>query len=190
MVDPSPPAVHQICTDRNGTPYLVRDATPADGPALVELLNRVGQEQVYIADEYAQLSAEQQATLIRQRMPTVQCILVAEQYGTVAGSLEMVRGTMHKNQHTAVFGMALFPDFRGRGLGSGLLRAAEEWAGSVGVAKVTLAVFATNTAAIRMYHRLGYCEEGRRRAQYRIHEAWVDEIWMARWLTRAPQSGH
>jgi ribosomal protein S18 acetylase RimI-like enzyme len=186
MADAPQITVHKIYTDRHGAPYLVRDARPEDGPAMVELLNRVGQEQIYIADEYAQLTSEQEAQVILRRNPAVQCILVAEQSGNIAGSLEMIRGTMQKNRHTAVFGMALFPDFRGRGLGGGLLTAAEEWARATGVEKVTLAVFATNTPAIRMYQRLGYEEEGRRRAQYRIQDQWVDEIYMARWLTRAP----
>lgn len=171
-------------TDRQGAPYLVRDARPDDGPAMVELLNRVGQEQIYIADEKAQLSPEQEAQLIGQRNPTLQCILVAEQQGRVVGSIEMIRGAMKKNSHTAIFGMALFPDFRGRGLGQGLLQAAEEWAANTGVEKISLAVFATNEHAIRLYLNMGYQEEGRRLGQYRIQDALVDELWMAKWINR------
>lgn len=186
MAKHSVSALEKIYTDRQGRPYLVRDARRDDGTALVELLDRVGREQIYIADEFAQLTADQESQLIAQRNPLIQCILVAEQAGQLVGSLEMIRGTMQKNGHTAVFGMALFPEFRGRGIGRGLLSLSEEWARSVGVQKVTLAVFATNVRAIRLYESLGYLEEGRRQAQYRIRDAWVDEIWMARWLTHAP----
>lgn len=173
--------------DRHGTPYRVRDARPEDGTVMVELLNRVGREQIYIADEGAQLTAEQEANLLGQKNPELQCILVAEQDGRIAGSLEMIRGALAKNRHTAVFGMALFEEFRGRGIGAGLLTAAEAWAKSVGVDKVSLAVFASNTAAIRLYERLGYAEEGRRRGQYRLNGQLVDEIWMARWLIPVPR---
>ncbi|PSR20761.1 MAG: N-acetyltransferase [Sulfobacillus acidophilus] len=171
--------------DRTGQPYQVRDARPEDGAVLVELLNRVGGEEIYIADEGAQLTAEQESALISQKNPDLQCILVAERQGQVAGSLEMIRGALQKNRHTAMFGMALFAAFRGHGIGRGLLQSAEAWALSVGVEKVSLTVFATNRQAIRLYQSLGYREEGRRRDQYRIRGALVDEVWMAHWLTQA-----
>lgn len=169
--------------DRHGDPFLVRDANPEDGPILVDLLTQVGLEEIYIADDGAGLTAEQESRLIEQRNPEVQCILVVEQKGQVAGSLEMIRGVMTKNRHTAIFGMALFPEFRARGLGRGLLQEAEAWAKAVGVLKISLAVFATNHQAKALYRSLGYQEEGRRQAQYRIQGVYVDEIWMAKWLS-------
>lgn len=172
------------CTwrDRQGRPYLVRPARPADGPMMVELLNRVGAEQVYIADDAASLTAEEESRLIERHNPDLQCILVAEQEQRLAGSLEMIRGAVSKNRHTALFGMALFPEFRGRQIGRGLLAVAEIWAESVGVEKISLAVFATNHQAQALYRALGYVEEGRRRGQYRILGQAVDEVWMAKWL--------
>ncbi|MDA8206848.1 MAG: GNAT family N-acetyltransferase [Thermaerobacter sp.] len=178
------PVIPKAFHDRLGNPYLVRDARPEDGAMMVELLNRVGHEEIYIADEAAQLTAEQESQLIGQRNADLQCILVAEQESHIAGSLEMIRGATKKNHHTAIFGMALFPAYRGRGMGRGLLSTAEAWALSVGVEKISLAVFASNAAAIHLYERMGYVEEGRRKGQYLIRGALVDEIWMARWLTR------
>lgn len=185
MTEPHRLSLPKTYYDRTGQPYQVREAHPEDGSVLVDLLNRVGSEEIYIADERAQLTAEQESALIEQRNPDLQCILVAERQGEVAGSLEMIRGAMQKNRHTAIFGMALFASFRGRGIGRGLLQSAEDWALSVGVEKVSLSVFATNRQAIRLYQSLGYREEGRRRDQYRIRGALVDEVWMARWLTQA-----
>lgn len=175
-------AISDIYRDRTGTPYRVRDARPEDAAALVALLDRVGHEDIYIADEAAQISAAQQAEILRRRDPRVQLVLVLEQQDVIVGSLEMIRGTFRKNRHTAIFGMALLPESRGRGLGEGLLRTAERWAQEAGVMKISLAVFSSNRAAIRLYERLGYQEEGRRLRQYLIAGQWVDEIWMARWL--------
>lgn len=184
---PMPPRPNFAKTyhDRQGIPYLVREARPEDGAAMVELLNCVGHEEIYIADEASGLNAEQESRLIGQRNPDLQCILVAEQDGRVAGSLEMIRGAMKKNRHTALFGMALFPEFRGRGIGRGLLGLAEEWAKAVGVSKISLAVFASNNAAIHLYRSMGYELEGCRRDQYHIQGLYVDELWMAKWLTSA-----
>jgi len=174
--------INDMYYDRADNPYLVRTAGPDDAEALIRLLNLVGQEEIYIADEKAQLTVEQERTILQKQNPELQLVLMAVQEGQVAGSFEMVRGALQKNRHTAIFGMALFPECRGRGIGEGLIRSAELWAQQAGVQKVSLAVFSTNRAALRLYERLGYSEEGRRRRQYRWGEQWADEIWMARWL--------
>ena len=71
MAKHSVSALEKIYTDRQGRPYLVRDARRDDGTALVELLDRVGREQIYIADEFAQLTADQESQLIAQRNPLI-----------------------------------------------------------------------------------------------------------------------
>lgn len=174
--------MNQDFLDRQQQPYHVRDARPQDAATIIRILNRVAAEGLFIADEEAAFSVEQQAALIQHSDPKRQCLLVAEQAGEVAGTLEMVRGVLNKNQHTATFGMVLLPEYRHRALGEGLLRVAERWAQTVGIIKISLAVFSTNASAIRLYERLGYVEEGRRFRQYLVGGQWCDEIWMARWL--------
>lgn len=58
-------------------------------------------------------------------------------------------------------------DWRGRGVGSALVQAAIYWARRYGLHKLCLEVFATNTAAIALYRKFGFVEEGRRTKQYR-----------------------
>lgn len=57
-----------------------------------------------------------------------------------------------------VCGMALFPDYRGRGIGTRLLALAEEHARDKGFKKVSLIVFEQNTGAKQLYDRTGYHE--------------------------------
>jgi RimJ/RimL family protein N-acetyltransferase len=64
-------------------------------------------------------------------------------------------------------GMAVAREWRGRGVGSALLAAAIEWAHDRGLHKLSLGVFAHNTAAIELYRKFGFVEEGRRIKQYR-----------------------
>ena len=52
--------------------------------------------------------------------------------------------------------MAVFPDFRGRGIGSALLGHAEEKARRAGLKKCSLIVDTENPAARRLYERCGY----------------------------------
>jgi len=65
------------------------------------------------------------------------------------------------------FGMLVDREWRGSGVGSGLLQAAIDWARDQGLHKLCLEVFAHNTAAIALYRKCGLGEEGRRVKQYR-----------------------
>jgi len=58
-------------------------------------------------------------------------------------------------------------DWRGRGVGSALVRAAIDWARGQGLHKLSLEVFVHNEAAIALYSKSGFDEEGRLTKQYR-----------------------
>jgi ribosomal protein S18 acetylase RimI-like enzyme len=73
-------------------------------------------------------------------------------------------------------GMAVAREWRGRGVGSALLADAIEWARGHGLHKLSLGVFAHNTAAIELYRKFGFVEEGRRIKQYRRESG---ELWDA-----------
>lgn len=94
----------------------------------------------------------------------------------VAGA-EIV-GSLHLEPSRHGFGevgMAVGREWRGRGVGSALLAAAIEWARERGLHKLSLGVFAHNEAAIALYRKFGFIEEGRRVKQYRraSGELWV-----------------
>jgi ribosomal protein S18 acetylase RimI-like enzyme len=67
-------------------------------------------------------------------------------------------------------------EWRGRGVGSALVRAAIERARGQGLHKLCLEVFPTNTAAIGLYRKFGFVEEGRRSKHYRRASG---ELWDA-----------
>ena len=66
----------------------------------------------------------------------------------------------------ADLGMSIALDYRGRGLGSALMETAIEWAGEHGAHKVALQVWPHNEAAIALYRKFGFEEEGRLRRHY------------------------
>jgi RimJ/RimL family protein N-acetyltransferase len=51
-------------------------------------------------------------------------------------------------------------DWRGRGVGTAFVAAAVEWARARGLHKLTLSVFPHNDAAIALYRKFGFVEEG------------------------------
>lgn len=57
--------------------------------------------------------------------------------------------------------MLVAADWRARGVGTALVETAIEWARAQGLHKLTLSVFPHNEAAIGLYRKLGFTEEGR-----------------------------
>lgn len=62
--------------------------------------------------------------------------------------------------------MAVRADARRQGTGTALLRAVRAWAAEHGARRLCLEVRAGNAAAICLYERLGFSQEGKRRAYY------------------------
>lgn len=63
--------------------------------------------------------------------------------------------------------IAVFPQYRGMGIGEALTRALIEYARTASLVFLTLEVRAGNESAVCLYHKLGLQEEGRRKNFYR-----------------------
>jgi GNAT superfamily N-acetyltransferase len=68
--------------------------------------------------------------------------------------------------YCGIFDLATRPEFRRRGLGGRLIRAAAHWAASLGAARLWAQVASTNTASLALQRRVGLVEVYRYR--YRI----------------------
>lgn len=62
--------------------------------------------------------------------------------------------------HRGSLGMGIISGYRGRGLGTQLLKAALEHAKKIGLEKVELTVYTDNAGAIALYRKLGFEDEG------------------------------
>ncbi|HYQ73120.1 MAG TPA: N-acetyltransferase [Gammaproteobacteria bacterium] len=60
-----------------------------------------------------------------------------------------------------ICGVALYPDYRGRGIGSKLLEVARSQGSEQGFGQLSLVAFEQNRGAVRLYRRLGYREIAR-----------------------------
>ncbi len=104
---------------------------------------------------------------------------VAELDGHVMGML--VGWLIVDEIHIAT--IATHPDFRGRGIGKKLLSFALEAAMDEGAISTFLEVRESNTAALEMYRKFGYVEDGRREGYYKDNAEAA--ILMSAPLTRA-----
>jgi ribosomal-protein-alanine N-acetyltransferase len=146
--------------------FLVRPAQPADARAIAELFAAVAEERDGIASEPPIDIEERTALFARTTFGT----LVA-----MAGS-QMI-GNLHVSANRYGFGdlgMLVDRSWRGRGVGSALIQAAIDWAREQQLHKLCLEVFPHNTAAITLYRKHGFVEEGRRPRQYRRSSG---ELW-------------
>jgi len=167
---------------KDGRVATIRRAVPDDAAAITEFVNVVGREKRWVLRERATWTLEEERQTLGAADGKETAFFVGEIDGRLSATLNMARGRWPKNAHVAEFGMACLPDCRGVGLGTALLRHALDWAGSVGVQKVTLEVFASNDPALALYRKLGFEEEGRRRREFLIDGNLIDGVLMALWL--------
>ena len=154
---------------------VVRPAQAGDARAMAEIFAAVAAERDGIATEPPVDIDERSALFARTAAGSV--VAVAD--GQIIGMLH-VEASRHG---FGEFGMLVDRGWRGRGVGSALVQAAVDRARSQGLHKLCLEVFTHNTAAIALYRKCGFTEEGRRVRQYRraSGELW-DTIVMGRLL--------
>jgi RimJ/RimL family protein N-acetyltransferase len=137
--------------------FVIRAARDEDRMLLALLFAAIAEERDGIATE-PPVDVEARAASW-----TLDGTFVADAGGEVVGSIHVERSRHGFGE----FGMAVARDWRGRGVGSALLAKAIEWTREQGMHKLCLGVFAHNDAAIALYRKFGFVEEGRRVKQYR-----------------------
>jgi RimJ/RimL family protein N-acetyltransferase len=133
--------------------------------AIVDHYARVAEEGRWIAGEAPIDRAGRRVAFLGSIGADDVLMLVAEtgDGGRVVGMLT----AFARGSGVAELGMSVDADLRGRGLGTALLQACIDWARSFGLHKLALEVFPHNKAAIGLYRKAGFEEEGRLREHYR-----------------------
>jgi L-amino acid N-acyltransferase YncA len=139
--------------------FTIRAARPDDAGALALVFAAVAEEGDGIASEPPVDLAERSARFARSAHAT----LVAEAGGRIVGTSTVDAGRFGAGD----LGLLVDAGWRGRGVGSGLLREAIAQSRARGLHKLCLEVFPANAAAIGLYRKHGVVEEGRRVQQYR-----------------------
>jgi RimJ/RimL family protein N-acetyltransferase len=142
----------------------VRPLREEDRLPVARLYAGVAEERVYIGGE-PPVDIERRAASW-----TLDGAFVAEVDGEIVGQLHV--GRSHHGY--GEIGMMVAKDWRGQGVGTALMGAAIAWSRERGLHKLSLDVFPHNEAAIALYRKLGFVEEGRRVKQYRRKSG---ELW-------------
>jgi len=167
----------------SGDTVTIRSAIPPDARSIMDFMKTVlaasdwSATQSHEVDERIEKEAE---WIEAHRDSPGKLILIAESRGEIIGMIHLSNGVRERNRHVGTLGMSVLKEWRRCGIGESLIQALLEWARSNPlIEKVSLAVFSTNDPAIRLYHRMGFIEEGRQTREYKISEnKYVDCILM------------
>lgn len=167
---------------------VIRPAAPADARSFVAFWRRVVAEDDGVRSERADTPARVYRRRFRHAWTEEEAHVVAVDVGRVVGHVVISRDRHPVTRHGATLAIAVAPSYRRRGIGAALLREACRWAGTMGVEKLLLSVYPANTAAVALYRRFGFVEEGRLSRQSRKSYGYRDEILMAVWLGRPDEA--
>ena len=160
--------------------YIIREARIPDARGIIECMQSVMDERVFLVSEYYLLTERGE----QDRLRNIEDLTLVLDYGSeIVGVLTLQRGMYKKNRHTASLGIAIRSGHRSQGHGTRLIENAIEWSRSKGIEKIGLEVFSTNTKAIDVYKKIGFTIEGIRAKQFKIDGNYVDDVFMAYWIT-------
>jgi RimJ/RimL family protein N-acetyltransferase len=161
------------------SPVRVIPAGPEHAASIQATLGAVTAEHRWLFSVEAPEVADVTAYLV-DHLRTESPYFVAVDDRQVVGLCEIQRSLRPGALYVGSLGMAVLDAYRGLGIGARLLSAclAEAWA--VGMLRVELDVFADNARARRLFGRVGFVEEGVRRAIRVVDGRAQDSLVMAR----------
>lgn len=164
----------------------IRAAEPADAMGISALLGSVGTfEGTLQLPDMPLVSRQEMLT----RVDPLSCKLVAEDHGRIVGSagLHALPASLRR-AHVRMLGLAVAPDWQGRGLGRQMMLRLLDWADHwAGVLRIELFVHTDNERAAALYRSLGFVEEGRHRGYAMKAGRYVDSLSMARLHPHPPR---
>lgn len=155
--------------------FVVRAATLDDVDRLVDLFASVVQERLWLGAEPPLDDDTQRQRFVDRidpRSSGTSLVAVTVDDDRVVGHV----GIDMAPYNVASLGMVVDAAWRGRGVGGALVEAAVDWSRKAGAHKLTLQVWPHNEAALRLYRRYGFAEEGLLRRHYRRRNG---ELWDA-----------
>lgn len=159
----------------------IRPANRTDALAMVIYLQQIPCESDYLtfgpgevwvneADEIAVISSAQSENCL---------MLVAIIDGCLVGNLHFRGGTRIRTRHTGEFGISVLKKYWGLGIGKTMLDYLLIWAKKSGIIKkINLRVRSDNLAAIHLYQKIGFINEGLIIHEYFINGQYYDALLM------------
>ena len=154
----------------------IRRAEPGDVDFLVALLTHDEVEPFLAAVRQSDRESVLEKVERSQREPDDLGVFVIEADGHPAGMMEFER-VNRRSRIAHLGGLAVHPDFRGRGIADEAARAFQRHLLlDVGFHRLQLEIYGFNERAMRHAERVGFVREGVKRKAYLRHGEWVDGV--------------
>ncbi|MBR4767357.1 MAG: GNAT family N-acetyltransferase [Lachnospiraceae bacterium] len=152
-------------TMKDGRTCILRNGTEQDGQKLLDVFIQTHAETDYLLSypDETEMTAETEAAFLKESTEGANRIeMIAEVDGVAVGAAGFAPvGKKEKVRHRAEFGISVFRDYWGLGIGRAMTEACIECAEAAGITQLELEVVAENKAAIALYESEGFIEYGR-----------------------------
>jgi aminoglycoside 6'-N-acetyltransferase len=149
--------------------FTVRPAVPEDEPSLAAIQHSSAIHHATIDPDRWRMQTLEEGIASRRYWhgvsPRDESFVAVAPDGTPVGMIELWLKRPRDANGARIprvqvdFGIAVAPGWRGNGVGTALLRAAEDWARAHGAERMILDLDVNNTGALRLYEREGYVVE-------------------------------
>ncbi len=167
---------------KNGKTVLIRQAEVADAQDLLDCVRKYIPQSEYIPklEQEIKLTVEQEKEWINSFLiHNNSLLLVAEYDKQVIGNIDLTGNRRKVMEHTAVIGMGMLKEWRNSGLGTALLGTTIEWAQQNPVLElIWLQVYTDNKAALSLYRKMGFEENGVIKNFFRHNNNYFDNLTM------------
>lgn len=160
---------------------IVRDATEADVPAILDIYNDAILNSIATFDLQPQTLEEKLTWLREASFPYV--VLVADRDGDVLG-WACLRPFRQKAayRYTAEDSVYIRNDSLGQGIGTALMQRLLEISAANGFHTIIAGIAGDNPASVRLHQRFGFEIVGTEREVGYKFERWIDVTWMQKML--------
>jgi L-phenylalanine/L-methionine N-acetyltransferase len=166
----------------------IRSAEPADAPAVSALLGRIGTFEGTL--QLPDVPVASRVEAIARYEPTgIKLVAIGEGELVGMAGLHPVHPGLRR-AHVRGLGIAIAPEWQGRGVGRRMMERLLAWADNWGgVLRIELTVHEDNERAVALYRSLGFVEEGQHRGYALKNGRYVDAYTMARLHPDPPRWG-
>ncbi|MGW6191911.1 GNAT family N-acetyltransferase [Bacillus cereus] len=147
----------------NGLTYTIRSAAETDAEQLSKIRVQIDGETENMDREVGEGFIDTkgfQEIIKTDSKKTRNLFLVTEVHNRIVGFSRCEGSDLKRLSHKVEFGVCIFKEYWGYGIGKNLLQKSIKWADENEVKKIALQVLETNEKAIQLYKKLGFEVEG------------------------------